>query len=27
VRGEEGQSFIDALREVNSWRDIPDYDV
>jgi hypothetical protein len=24
VRSEAGQSFIDALREANSWRDIPD---
>ncbi len=26
VRSEAGQSFIDALREANSCRDIPDYD-
>ncbi len=26
VKGEAGQSFIDALREANSRRDIPDYD-
>ena len=26
VRSEAGQSFIDALRKANSWRDIPDYD-
>ena len=27
VRGEEGQSFIDAFREASSRRDIPDYDI
>ncbi len=27
VRGEEGQGFIDAIREANSRRDIPDHDV
>jgi hypothetical protein len=27
VRGEAGQSLIDALREANSRRDIPDFDV
>ena len=27
VRGEAGQSLIDALRKANSRRDIPDYDV
>jgi hypothetical protein len=26
VRGEAGQSLIDALREANSRRDIPDFD-
>ncbi len=27
VRGEAGQSLIDALREANSRRDIPDFGV
>ncbi len=26
VRGEAGQSLVDALREANSRRDIPDFD-
>jgi hypothetical protein len=27
VRGEDGQCFIDSIREASSRRDIPDYDV